>query len=227
MTNARSLHGLLADSARDNRVATAVVDPGVAQLGYGELDALSDRVRDRLSAWGVQRSDRVGLYLKKSVDSIAGLFGALKTGAAYVPVDPDAPVERCAYILENCAVRVILTERRLEAALLAELGRLGASPRLIVLDGENDFASGQSGRLGAALDQLDATGTAPHAASVATELDDLAYILYTSGSTGRPKGVMLTHRNALSFVDWCSDTFDPTAADVFSSHAPLHFDLSI
>src|SRR5258705_13898781 len=117
-----------------------------------------------------------------------------------------------AYILENCAVRVILTERRLEAALLAELGRLGASPRFIVLDDGNDGASGQSGRLGAALGQLDATGTAPHAASGATDLDDLAYILYTSGSTGRPQGVMLTHRNALSFVDWCSDTFDPTTA---------------
>jgi amino acid adenylation domain-containing protein len=57
--------------------------------------------------------------------------------------------------------------------------------------------------------------------------DDLAYILYTSGSTGKPKGVMLSHRNATSFVDWCSSVFAPTPDDVFSSHAPLHFDLSI
>jgi amino acid adenylation domain-containing protein len=57
--------------------------------------------------------------------------------------------------------------------------------------------------------------------------DDLAYILYTSGSTGKPKGVMLSHRNALSFVDWCSDTFAPLESDRFSSHAPFHFDLSI
>ena len=67
-----------------------MIDPGVARLAYGELDTLSDRTRDRLTAWGVQRGDRVGLYLKKSVDSIAALFGALKAGAAYVPVDPDA-----------------------------------------------------------------------------------------------------------------------------------------
>jgi amino acid adenylation domain-containing protein len=57
--------------------------------------------------------------------------------------------------------------------------------------------------------------------------DALAYILYTSGSTGRPKGVMLSHRNAVSFVDWCSSVLSPTEADVFTSHAPLHFDLSI
>jgi len=227
MTAARSLHGLLENSARSSARATAVVDPGVTSLTYGELDALSDRVRDRLSASGVQRGDRVGLYLRKSVDSIATLFGALKAGAAYVPVDPDAPTERCAYILDNCDVRVILTERRLETALAAELGRLGATPQLIVLDDENDAAGEQPVRLRGALDRLDAIDHAQETTSVVTQADDLAYILYTSGSTGRPKGVMLTHRNALSFVDWCSEAFEPTAADVFSSHAPLHFDLSI
>src|SRR5207344_430183 len=56
---------------------------------------------------------------------------------------------------------------------------------------------------------------------------DLAYILYTSGSTGTPKGVLLTHENALSFVEWCSSVFEPTEADRFSSHAPFHFDLSV
>ena len=56
---------------------------------------------------------------------------------------------------------------------------------------------------------------------------DLAYILYTSGSTGKPKGVMLSHENAMTFVDWCSEMFEPQTADRFSSHAPFHFDLSI
>lgn len=221
MTEARSLHALLSESAGRSPEATAVVDPGVARLSYGELDLLSDRARDRFRALGVQRGDRVGLYLRKSIDSIASLFGALKAGAAYVPVDADAPTERCAYILDNCAVRVIVTERRLERALANELARLGATPSLIVIDDDGEA------RLRTALDRLDASGPAAPTRSAATALDDLAYILYTSGSTGRPKGVMLTHGNALSFVDWCSDTFQPTDADVFSSHAPLHFDLSI
>ena len=56
---------------------------------------------------------------------------------------------------------------------------------------------------------------------------DLAYILYTSGSTGKPKGVMLSHENGVSFVDWCTEVFEPDSADRFSSHAPFHFDLSI
>jgi non-ribosomal peptide synthetase component F len=63
--------------------------------------------------------------------------------------------------------------------------------------------------------------------SFETSQDNLAYILYTSGSTGNPKGVMVTHQNALSFINWCSEVFKPGESDRFSSHAPFHFDLSI
>jgi amino acid adenylation domain-containing protein len=78
-----------------------------------------------------------------------------------------------------------------------------------------------------ALDDADRRGAAAGAPSARNAPDDLAYILYTSGSTGKPKGVMLSHENASSFVEWCSDTFVPTPHDRFSSHAPFHFDLSI
>jgi len=87
-------------------------------------------------------------------------------------------------------------------------------------------AAGGQGVRGA-LDQADRIAEAPPAATVASRPSDLAYILYTSGSTGKPKGVMLSHDNAVSFVDWCSEVFEPTPSDRFSSHAPLHFDLSI
>jgi amino acid adenylation domain-containing protein len=102
------------------------------------------------------------------------------------------------------------------------MDRLGARPPVIAPDG-----AGGGGPLGATLAELDATAPAAPVPTIASAPDDLAYILYTSGSTGRPKGVMLTHRNATSFVGWCSETFAPVASDVFSSHAPFHFDLSI
>lgn len=200
----------------------AVNEAGQQPLTYRDLDRLSDRVRDRLCALGVTPGDRVGIYLRKSVDALAVVYGALKAGAAYVPVDPGAPASRNAYILADCAVKVAVSERRFLDQLQGELSALGASPVLFCLD---DIGSGRP--LAQALDRADADGSAPSCDSVFPSGDQLAYILYTSGSTGKPKGVMLSHDNAVSFVEWCSETFTPTPTDRFSSHAPFHFDLSI
>jgi amino acid adenylation domain-containing protein len=216
---AGALQHSLVRSARAAPQQTAVVEPGQGEISYSALDHLSDMLRDRLVAFGVQRGDRVGFVLRKSIDSVATIIGALKAGAAYVPVDATAPMARAAYILHNCAVRVVVADAAVEPALRAEFEALGAAPALIVLARE----PGGRGLAGA----LALLGDAPAAATVDSAPGDLAYILYTSGSTGRPKGVMLTHENATSFVDWCSQTFEPRANDRFSSHAPFHFDLSI
>ena len=216
------LHDFLSRAAAQTPDATAVVEPGVGALSWRELDELSDRVRDRLRSFGVQPGDRVGLYLRKSIDGLASVYGIMKTGAAYVPVDPDAPAARCALIFADCAVRVIITEERLQAALQTELAAQGAAPAVFVLHGTGGGAS-----LRAALDAAEKQAPAARTETVRPDTEDLAYILYTSGSTGRPKGVMLAHRAAIAYVDWCTATFAPTAADRFSSHAPLHFDLSI
>ncbi|MCC7547517.1 MAG: amino acid adenylation domain-containing protein [Burkholderiales bacterium] len=198
---------------------TAVVEAGNGSISYAELDALSDRVRDLLVALGVTHGDRVGFYLRKCIDGVAGMYGILKAGAAYVPVDPGAPPARNAYIMHNCSVKVALVEAQLEARFRAELEALGAQVRVIVLP----HVGGGRGLAAA----LDSAGVAPAARTVSPAADSLAYILYTSGSTGKPKGVMLSHGNAVSFVDWCSEVFEPTQEDRFSSHAPFHFDLSI
>jgi amino acid adenylation domain-containing protein len=200
----------------------AVREPGGGSATYSELQALSNRLRDRLIALGVRRGDRVGFWITKSIDAVATIFGVLKAGAAYVPVDPTAPAARNGFILSNCAVSVVVVENRFRIALEAEMGQQGWRPQFFEIE-----SSGDGRFLRAALDSADRLDPAPVAETVAVEGDDLAYILYTSGSTGKPKGVMLSHRNAVSFVDWCAEVFCPTSADRFSSHAPFHFDLSI
>src|SRR5262245_39807312 len=222
MNTCKSLHQFLLNAARLYPDRTAVEEPGYAMLTYQELANLSDRLGDRLAVLGVGTGDRVGIYMRKSIDAVASIFGILKTGAAYVPVDPGAPAARNAYILHNCGVKVVIMEVRFEAKLRNEMAQLGPTPQLLLLEG-----TGGGMPLRQALDREEAQGPAPVTATANPTQNDLAYILYTSGSTGKPKGVMLSHENAVSFVDWCSEVFQPHEKDRFSSHAPFHFDLSI
>src|SRR5215468_2057165 len=108
MMSATVLHEFLVHSEQLYPDQPAVEEPGYRTLTYRGLSILSDRLRDRLSALGVSKGDRVGIYMRKSIDAVASIFGILKTGAAYTPVDPGAPVSRNAYILNNCAVKVVI-----------------------------------------------------------------------------------------------------------------------
>lgn len=214
------LHEYLTASARRRPEHPALEDPGVGEISYQGLDRLSDRLRDRLRRMGVREGDRVGIALRKSIDSVAAIFGIQKAGGVHVPVDSTGPLERSVLIFENCGVRAVIAEARLADTLGAGMG--GREVAMLPLD----FDAGAL-PLPRALDGLDTSDPSPAGPNAARGPDDLAFILYTSGSTGRPKGVMISQRSATAFVDWCSDAFGPKEEDRFSSHAPFHFDLSV
>ncbi len=216
------LHGYLEASARATPDAIALEESGDARIDYQDLDALSDRVRDRLIFQGVGPGDRVGLCLPKTIDTVAAIFGILKCGAAYVPTDSNAPMTRAGFILADCDVRSVFVDTTQRDALEVQLATHDAAPALIELD-----EPGGGNALRAALADLDGQAPARETTTRRAAPADLAYILYTSGSTGKPKGVILSHQNAIHFVDWCSDLLSPSGQDCFSSHAPFHFDLSI
>lgn len=219
------LSHLLASAAERFPERPAVQDPK-AMLSYAELEEQANRLAHVLREAGVARGDRVGLLLTKSVSAVVGLYGILKTGAAYVPLDPFAPAARLAYIASNCEIRCLVTGAE-KAAIWPELLDAGAPVHTLVVPGlqtRDAIPFPPAIRL---LGQ-DALDAAPTTAPDNTGIDmDLAYILYTSGSTGQPKGVMLSHLNALTYVRWCHQYFGGTSEDVFSNHAPLHFDLTI
>jgi len=201
---------LLRASATRHADRTAVEDPARgAQITYRELDSLSDRLRDVLAERGVGAGDRVGVS-GKSIGTLATMFGALKLGAAYVPVDAAAPARRGAEIYTDCGVKAVAAAPPFASELAKVMGT--AAPPATVPE-----LAGWGGEV-----LLDGPGVRE-----ATVAEDLAYVLYTSGSTGKPKGVMHTDASALAFVDWCSREFRPVPEDRFSSHAPFHFDLSI
>lgn len=220
------LHHLLEASAKAQPDRPAVVD-GERSLTYSELDRASNRVANLLQDVGVQRGDRVGLYLNKSIEAVIALYGVMKAGAVYVPLDPDAPVARLGYICANCGIRCLITGEE-KSAMWAGLLDSGAElDALVVLN--SSHASGITSPGGnvkiLAEDDLESQPDSPP--QIPTIDLELAYILYTSGSTGSPKGVMLTHLNALTFVNWAVDELEVKPDDRLSSHAPFHFDLSV
>ncbi len=189
----------------------AVVDPARgASIEYRELEGVSGRLAEALVELGAGPGQRVGLYAPKSIPAVAAVLATLRTGAAYVPVDATAPARRGAEILDDCGVCAVVVERGLAARLCEAWDR---EPQLHNLPLPT--------HLGADLALLPCRESEP------APVDGLSYVLYTSGSTGKPKGVMHTHASAGAFVAWCRNVFQPVPEDRFSSHAPLHFDLSI
>jgi len=204
-----SLVSLLLRSARENPGRAAVGLPGEEPLTYSGLDRASASVAAWLAERGVRRGDRVGLLLPKSVEAVVGVWGALRTGAAYVPIDRSSPPQRAALIASNCGMSALLASTEVPDAVEAIRAALPGIPVLLLHgDGGAGVPPGPAGPL------------------PSPNVRDLAYILYTSGSTGVPKGVMVSHGAALSFVEWAAARFELRPEDVLSSHAPLHFDLS-
>jgi amino acid adenylation domain-containing protein len=218
------LHRLLEKAADAFPGGTAVVD-GDREMSYGQLDATANRIARQLGDLGVRPGDRVGLYLEKSAESLACIYGVLKAGAAYVPLAPDAPAARLSRIARHAGIRVLLAGAELARQWPALAGADSLATYLVCVNAK----ASESPRLPDAtvLGTEDLARQPATRPAVAADPGDVAYVLYTSGSTGVPKGVMLTHQNALSFVSWAVREFSLTRHDRLSNHAPLHFDLTI
>jgi amino acid adenylation domain-containing protein len=218
---AGDLAGTLTDAAA-RWPDRAAVRAGDRALTYAGLEVASSQLAAALAGLGVRRGDRVALLLGKSIHALVGCYGIMKSGAAYVPLDPGlrAPLERHRRIVGDAAATAVVTDREHAATAAA----LQPGLALVIVDGDAPPELGAAGH-----PVIDATGLAthPHTRHDTPSPTDLAYILYTSGSTGAPKGVMLSHASALAFVDWAVGKLSIAAGDVLASHAPLHFDLSV
>ncbi|EJM63013.1 non-ribosomal peptide synthetase [Pseudomonas sp. GM48] len=200
----RFLQELFGEQARLHPQRTAVSVSG-QRLTYAELDARSNQVANALRTQGVAPEQVVAVYGQRSLEIVIALLGTLKAGAAYLPLDPNYPIERLAFMLADTGARHVLACQPLPDALRHE--------RIIsLLPGADVWAAAQ-------------TEPAPQGDSA-----NLAYVIYTSGSTGQPKGVMISHANAVAstlarnafyqqplraFLMLSSFSFDSSVAGVF------------
>ena len=219
----RRLEHVFAGWARRVPDKVAVEGPD-ARLTYADLDTLADRFAQAFSDAGVKPGDRIGVHLPRSGRGIAAMIGALRAGAVYVPLDPASPPSRMQLIINDCGIgHVVIAPALLKNWIAAGVH---APVTNFYLSADGPPPALPEGVRVHAWSALLSIVTAPRAPHEGTP-NELAYMLYTSGSTGVPKGVMLSHENALAFVDWAADIIDLGATDRVASVAPFHFDLSV
>jgi acyl-CoA ligase (AMP-forming) (exosortase A-associated) len=221
MPEAELLHDLIAVATLRAPSAPAITF-GNASLTYEELDDSVVRFASGLLSRGLQRGERVAIYLEKRFEAVIAAFGAAAAGAVFVPLNPLLKPEQVAYVLSDCNVRVLVTSAgRLE--LLGEVIGRCVDLRVVVLTEALEDA-GQAPTV--ALDVvswracLDAARRTGHRVIDA----DMAAILYTSGSTGRPKGVVLSHRNMVAGAKSVAAYLGNRADDTLLAALPLSFD---
>jgi natural product biosynthesis luciferase-like monooxygenase protein len=199
----RCIHAQFEDQVERTPDAVALVFRD-RELTYRDLNARANQVAHRLSRHGVGPDALVGICIERSLEMVVGILGILKSGAAYVPVDPSYPRERQALILEDSQVAVVLTQKLLERRLPQHLTiiPLDASHEHPAHDDERNLASSVSP-------------------------DHLAYVLYTSGSTGFPKGVMVTHRNVANFFAGMNALHADEPPGVWLAVTTISFDISV
>ena len=173
-------------------------------LTYGELNARANQLARHLRALGVGRDSVVGICIDRSLEMAVAILGILKSGGAYLPLDPEYPPERLVFMIEDARPKLVVTKSSLARELFP------AADQLVLLDHDWPAISRNANT------DL-AEGPAP---------DDLAYVIYTSGSTGKPKGVMITHGNLANYLAALNHELRVSADDRYLHTASIAFSSS-
>ncbi len=200
----QSISNLFETQAERLPSALAVVC-GDEKLTYAELNLRANQLAHYLHSLGIGPESLVGVLMERSVPMVVALLAVLKTGGAYLPLDPAYPRDRLAFMLSDSEVTVLLTQEELAHGL----GETNA--RVICLDRDWETISR-------------AEGGNP---GVLVTPENLAYVIYTSGSTGQPKGVQVPHRGLLNLVHWHHQFYHVSAVDRATQVAGVGFDASV
>lgn len=201
----QSLHQLFEEQARRSPSSTALIDEE-NQVTYHELNQRADLLAARLRSFGFGPESRIGILLDRSVETLTAILGVLKSGAAYVPIDPAYPEERLRFILNDAGCAGVITGISVMHRLADFAG--------VIIKVEELSGSVQSRPL---QDEFEG----------AVQPDNAAYVIYTSGSTGRPKGVIVTHADVVRLLRSTEELYSFSAGDVWTLFHSFAFDFSI
>ncbi len=174
------------------------------EITYQELNKRANYLAKELRKQGVKPNDFVAIIAFRNIEFIVGIYGIIKSGAAYVPIDPNYPEDRMSYILSDCNPSIVLIGNEQIAKRIKNSGRL-----FFVLD-DVKFKSGKEQNL-------------PRVNTV----KDIAYVIYTSGTTGQPKGVMIQHEGLVNRILWMNDKYPLGERDAILQKTTYTFDVSV
>ncbi|MFC8424719.1 amino acid adenylation domain-containing protein [Streptomyces sp. NPDC057236] len=176
-----------------------------SEITYRELVDRADRLAHALRQHGIGVDDVVGLHMEHGTDTVVAILAILKAGASYLPLDPDYPPERTAFMVRDSEAAVVITDRQPD-------GRLSnlPAPVLSLEEMRSSSGTGRAGKL-----------------TAKARPESLAYLIYTSGSTGTPKGVEVEHRSLANRLQWDAATFPLRPGDAVLHHTSLSFDISV
>ena len=200
----RTVVQLFEEQAAQSPDALAAVE-GAAAVTYAELNGRANQLAYYLREQGVGPETAVAICMERSLSSLAAIWGVLKAGAAYIPIDPTYPAERIAYMLADAGPPIVLTDNEQTFTAVSDTAQI-KTVNLPVLDLTHYPLSNPD---------------------TPTQLDDLVYMIYTSGSTGRPKGTMLTHRGLLNYAWWARGAYQDDGPLTFPLYSSLAFDLTV
>jgi len=197
-------HELIETQATKTPDAIAV-QFGDEQLTYSELNRRASQLANYLLKQGVEAGSLVGISVERSVEMLVALLGILKTGAAYLPLDPLFPRERLAYMMDDAGISVLVTEQ----SLLDDFPQ--KNHKAICIDSDKDAIASES----------EETPAVKHSAK------NLAYVIYTSGSTGKPKGVAVPHHSVVNFLNSMQRQPGISEGDKLLAVTTISFDISV
>ena len=196
------------ESQGGSRPDSVAVDCEGSQLSYRELSRKSNRLAWRLRELGAGLETPVGIFSERSIELVVGLLGILKSGGAFVPLEPSHPAERLEYIRAESGAQLVVAQRH-----VTKPGGSSIGGKLVELEEITEGSTENTAR--------------DENPGVKCDGDNLAYIIYTSGSTGRPKGAMNTHRGIENRIMWMQDEYGLEPGECVLQKTPISFDVSV
>jgi long-chain acyl-CoA synthetase len=216
----------LEESAQRFPDKTALVS-GARRLTYREIDESSNRLARGLVQAGVQRGDRVAIYLENTAEAMLAVFAALKAGAVFMAVNPTTKADKLAFILNNSRAALLVTDDRRLRVIHEIAHETPHTHAIVVASSAAQARAGDDRKQWFAFDALIDASVNPAKPENRCIDIDLAALIYTSGSTGTPKGVMLTHLNIVSAATSITTYLENTADDIILNVLPLSFDYGL